>query len=100
MSKMIVNTKEDFRRAVATCPDEVVFKGEMARVVKRVVVPTAGFTAVGGIIGYMAMGTPGAIAGAIAGFVVGINIDSIVEFLEDYQRIEVSANGLAVTLSK
>ena len=37
MSEMIVRTKEDFQRAVASCPDEVVFKGEMARVVKRVI---------------------------------------------------------------
>lgn len=99
MSEMIVRTKEDFKRAVVVCPDEVVFQGEMARVVKRVL-PAVGGTAAGGVIGGLIWGTPGAIGGAIVGLAVGINIDSIAEFLKGYQRIEVSANGLAVTLSK
>lgn len=98
MSEMIVRTKEDFRRAAAVCPDEVVFQGEMARVVKRVVLPAVGGTAAGGVIGGLIAGTPGAIGGAIVGLAVGVNIDSIAEFLKGYKRIEFSANGL--TLSK
>ena len=35
MSEMIVRTKEDFKRAVEICPDKIIFKDEMAEVVKK-----------------------------------------------------------------
>ena len=37
MSEMIVRTKEDFKRAVEICPDKIIFKDEMAEVVKKVI---------------------------------------------------------------
>lgn len=37
MSEMIVRTKEDFKRAVEICPDKIIFKDEMAEVVKKAI---------------------------------------------------------------
>ena len=37
MSEMIVRTKEDFKRAVEICLDKIIFKDEMAEVVKKVI---------------------------------------------------------------
>lgn len=37
MSEMIVRTKEDFKRAAEICPDKIIFKDEMAEVVKKVI---------------------------------------------------------------
>lgn len=34
---MIVRTKEDFKRAVEICPDKIIFKDEMAEVVKKAI---------------------------------------------------------------
>lgn len=96
MSEMIVRTKEDFQRAVASCPDEVVFKGEMARVVKRVI----GGTCIGGAIGFLiTKNLYATIAGAIIGLGVGLCLDDIKEFLKNYKNIEVSVNGTDVKLS-
>ncbi|MCI6478858.1 MAG: hypothetical protein PUI38_02200 [Candidatus Treponema excrementipullorum] len=37
MNEMIVRTEEDLQRAVETCPDKIIFKDEMAEVVKKAI---------------------------------------------------------------
>ena len=37
MNEMIVRTEEDLQRAVEICPDKIIFKDEMAEVVKKTI---------------------------------------------------------------